>query len=338
MSELQGLKKAELSSICRKVGIHVLAKDTKQKLFDKLSAYIEANPEEGLIAVQNSLDMESDEETLAEGQKASEDEASEDEETDEETDEVDEEDDEEESEESDKDYEAGPPVNLKEWIADPAIDFFETTYAKVFDLTDRIGATTLDYNDDLRENLSKSVSLNYIELVVELVYFMITYIPLVAVKHNKSVHQIFKDNISCLSTCDLLLPDISVLFEFKVVSIFANWVLTSIVVPLVISYYVNFTRRCIIIDEDDSGLITRAYKYDPFVFALSKILIFYFIVKNVGSLTALDSFGGIFSALKKHFLIQLGVYNQFADVLGSFPLVLGFANVLTAIYSQFEEY
>mmetsp|Transcript_8239 Transcript_8239/g.8165 ORF Transcript_8239/g.8165 Transcript_8239/m.8165 type:complete len:328 (+) Transcript_8239:73-1056(+) len=327
MSELQSLKKAELSSICRKVGIHVLAKDTKQKLFEKLSAYIEANPEEGLIAVQNSLDMESDEETLAEAQDGSEDE---------ETDEVEEDD--EETEDEDKDYEAGPPVNLKEWIVDPAIEFFEEGYSKVLEFTDRIGATTLDYNDDLRENLSRSVSLNYIELLVELVYFLSTYIPLVAVKHNNSVHQIFKDNISFLSSSDILLPDISVLFEFKVISIFANWIVTSIVLPLVVSYYVNFTRRCIIIDEDDSGLITRAYKYDPFVFALSKVLIFYFIVKNAGSLTALDSFGGIFSALKKHFLIQLGVYNQFADVLGSFPLVLGFANVLTAIYSQFEEY
>lgn len=327
MSELQSLKKAELSSICRKVGIHVLAKDTKQKLFEKLSAYIEANPEEGLIAVQNSLDMESDEETLAEAQDGSEDE---------ETDEVEEDD--EETEDEDKDYEAGPPVNLKEWIIDPAIEFFEEGYSKVLEFTDRIGATTLDYNDDLRENLSRSVSLNYIELLVELVYFLSTYIPLVAVKHNNSVHQIFKDNISFLSSSDILLPDISVLFEFKVISIFANWIVTSIVLPLIVSYYVNFTRRCIIIDEDDSGLITRAYKYDPFVFALSKVLIFYFIVKNAGSLTALDSFGGIFSALKKHFLIQLGVYNQFADVLGSFPLVLGFANVLTAIYSQFEEY
>ncbi|CUM45250.1 uncharacterized protein AC631_02521 [Debaryomyces fabryi] len=327
MSELQSLKKAELSSICRKVGIHVLAKDTKQKLFEKLSAYIESNPEEGLIAVQNSLDIESDEETLAEAQDGSEDE---------ETDEVEE--DEEETEDEDKDYEAGPPVNLKEWIIDPAIEFFEEGYSKVLQFTDRIGATTLDYNDDLRENLSRSVSLNYIELVIELVYFLSTYIPLVAVKHNNSVHQVFKDNISYLSSSDLLLPDISVLFEFKVISIFANWIVTSIVLPLIVSYYVNFTRRCIIIDEDDSGLITRAYKYDPFVFALSKVLVFYFIVKNAGSLTTLDSFGGIFSALKKHFLIQLGVYNQFADVLGSFPLVLGFANVLTAIYSQFEEY
>lgn len=327
MSELQSLKKAELSSICRKVGIHVLAKDTKQKLFEKLSAYIESNPEEGLIAVQNSLDIESDEETLAEAQDGSEDE---------ETDEVEE--DEEETEDEDKDYEAGPPVNLKEWIVDPAIEFFEEGYSKVLQFTDRIGATTLDYNDDLRENLSRSVSLNYIELVIELVYFLSTYIPLVAVKHNNSVHQVFKDNISYLSSSDLLLPDISVLFEFKVISIFANWIVTSIVLPLIVSYYVNFTRRCIIIDEEDSGLITRAYKYDPFVFALSKVLVFYFIVKNAGSLTTLDSFGGIFSALKKHFLIQLGVYNQFADVLGSFPLVLGFANVLTAIYSQFEEY
>lgn len=328
MSELQSLKKAELSSICRKVGIHVLAKDTKQKLFQKLSAYIEANPEEGLIAVQNSLDMESDEETLAEAQDASEDE---------ETDEVEEED-EEDTEDEDKDYDAGPPINLKEWIGDPAIEFFEEGYSKVLDFTDRIGATTLDYNDELRENLSRSVSLNYIELLIELVYFLFTYIPLVALKQNHSVHQIFKDNISWLSACNVLLPDISVLFEFKVISIFGNWIVTSIVLPLVISYYVNFTRRCIIIDEDDSGLITRAYKYDPFVFALSKVLIFYFIVKNSGTLTALDSFGGIFSALKRHFLIQLGVYNQFADVLGSFPLVLGFANVLTAIYSQFEEY
>ena len=73
-------------------------------MFQKLSAYIEANPEEGLIAVQNSLDMESDEETLAEAQDASEDE---------ETDDVEEED-EEETEDEDKDYDAGPPINLKE--------------------------------------------------------------------------------------------------------------------------------------------------------------------------------------------------------------------------------
>lgn len=331
MSELQSLKKAELSNICHKVGIHVLAKDTKQKLFDKLSTYIEANPEEGLIAVKNSLVVESDEETLAEAQDASEDEETEDEEQDEDEDE-------DESEDEDKDYEAGPPINLKEWVVDPAIEFFEEGYSKVLDITDKIGDTTLDYNDDLRENLSKSVSLNYIELFIELVYFLFTYIPLVALKHNNSEDQIFENNFSSSSTYGLLLPDIRVLFEFKVLSILTNWTVTSIVLPLVISYYVNFTRRFVIIDEDDSSLITRAYKYDPFVFALSKILIFYFIVKNAGTLTALDSFGGIFSALKNHFLIQLGVYNQFADVLGSFPLVLGFANVLTAIYSQFEEY
>lgn len=326
MSELQSLKKAELNSICRKVGIHVLAKDTKQKLFEKLSAYIETNPEEGLIAVQNSLDMESDEETLAEGQDAS----------DEETDEVDE--DEEEVEENDKDYEAGPPVDLKEWIIDPAIDQFELAYAKVLSFTDRIGATTLDYNDELRENLSRSVSLNYLELAVELAYFFFTYVPFVAIKNNNSIHQIFKDNISCLKHCNVPLPDVTVLVQCKVASIFVNWIVSSVVLPLAISYYVNFTRRVIIIDEDDSGLITRAYTYDPFVFALSKVLIFYFIIKNSGTLTSLDSYSGIFHALKTHFLVQLGVYNQFADILGSFPLVLGFANVLVAIYSQFEEY
>ena len=81
-------------------------------------------------------------------------------------------------------------------------------------------------------------------------------------------------------------------------------------------------------------LTSMIHLFSPY----QKCLFSTLLLRTAGTLTALDSFGGIFSALKRHFLIQLGVYNQFADVLGSFPLVLGFANVLTAIYSQFEEY
>lgn len=333
MSELQGLKKAELYSICRKVGIHALAKDTKKVLFDKLSSYIEKNPEEGLLAVQKSLEEETDDEdeqTLAENV----------EETEEEEEEVDEEEEEEEGEEEDKDYKEGAPIDLKEWIVDPLIEKFELVYGKVLDFTDSVGITTLDYNDELRENLSSTVTLNYVELFAEAVVFLLHFVVFVPLKNNESVLELLKNNIEFLSESELTTPDFSPLFTFKALSVFTSWLFTAVLLPLLFAYYINFSRRLIIFDEDEeeSGLVTRAYKFDPFIFSLSKVLIYFFISRGNGPLIAIDPFGGIINALKTHILIQIDIYRNFIDVLGSFPLVLGLANVLTAIYSQFEEY
>ncbi|CCE82724.1 Piso0_002466 [Millerozyma farinosa CBS 7064] len=327
MSELQGLKKAELYSICRKVGIHALAKDTKKVLFDKLSSYIEKNPEEGLLAVQKSLEEETDDEdeqTLADNV----------EETDEE------EEDEEEEESEDKDYKAGAPIDLKEWIVDPFIEKFELVYGKILDFTDSVGVTTLDYNDELRENLSSTVTLNYVELFAEAVVFLLHFVTFVPLKDNESVLEVLKSNIEFLSESDLTTPDFSPLFTFKALSVFTSWFFTAILLPLLFAYYINFSRRLIIFDEDEeeSGLITRAYKFDPFIFSLSKVLLYFFISRGNGPLIAIDPFGGIINALKTHILIQIDIYRNFVDILGSFPLVLGIANVFTAIYSQFEEY
>lgn len=328
MSELQGLKKAELYSICRKVGIHALAKDTKKVLFDKLSSYIEKNPEEGLLAVQKSLEEETDDEdeqTLAENV----------EETDEE-----EEEEEEGEEEEDKDYKEGAPIDLKEWIVDPLIEKFELVYGKVLDFTDSVGITTLDYNDELRENLSSTVTLNYVELFAETVVFLLHFVAFVPLKDNESVLEVLKSNIDFLSESELTTPDFSPLFTFKALSVFTSWLFTAVLLPLLFAYYINFSRRLIIFDEDEeeSGLITRAYKFDPFIFSLSKVLLYFFISRGNGPLIAIDPFGGIVNALKTHILIQIDIYRNFVDILGSFPLVLGIANILTAIYSQFEEY
>lgn len=326
MSDFKSYKKADLAKVAKAAGIAVRSKDTKQLLLEKLELFIEENPEKASLLV-DAADDEVEVETLVEVD------ATEDEEDDE--------DDDEEDDKDDKDYNAPPPINLKEWLVDPAIGAWEKTYELVLEFTDKVGITTLELNDDVRDSLSQTVSLNFVELAAEVAYFLYFYVPWVAVKHNKSVHQVFKDNIPQLNEVSFPVPDVTALADFTVVLILINWAIYAVFVPLVISYYVNFTRRVVVIegeDEDDEAqFVVRLYKYDPFVFALAKIVVFYFIFKN-GALTTIDTYKGLVHALKNHLFIQLGIYHRFVSGLGNFPLIVGAANVVIGLYSQFEDY
>lgn len=334
MSEFKSFKKADLAKVARTVGIPVRSKDTKQSLLEKIEQFIQENPERAKELIEASGDEEAEVSTLVEVD-ATEDEEDDDDEVEEveESENVD--------EDEDKDYNAPPPINLKEWVVDPAIDAFEQAHDAVLAFTDKVGMTTLQYNDELRESLSKTVTLNFLELGVEVAYFLYAYVPLVAVKDNKSVHQIFKDNVPHLQKCSFPIPDVTALVDFTVVSILFNWVLYAVAVPLAVAYYVNFSRRVVVIEdeeeEEESSFVVRLYKYDPFVFAVVKVVLFYFIFKN-GALTTIDTYKGIVHALKNHVFIQLGIYHRFVLGMGNFPLIVGVANVVVALYSQFEDY
>lgn len=330
MSEFKSFKKADLAKVARKVGIPVRSKDTKVSLLEKIEQFIEESPERAKELIESAGDDEEEEE-----EEEVEEVATLVEEEDDETSEVVEED------EEDKDFHAPPPINLKEWVVDPAIELFEKSYNAVLGFTDLVGITTLEYNDELRETLSRTVALNYIELAVEYSFFLSFYVPLVPIKSNASIHQVFKDNFPQLKTIDFPLPDVTALWDYSILSIVGNWALYAIFLPLLISYYVNFSRRVVVIEDDDeeeeTSFVVRLYKYDPFIFALAKILIFYFIFKS-GALTTISSYHGIFHALKNHVFIQLGIYHRFVTELGNFPLVFGLANVVIGLYSQFEDY
>lgn len=330
MSEFKSFKKADLSKVARKVGITVRSKDTKQSLLEKIESFIDEQPERAKELIE-SAGVEDEVATLIE-------------------DDDDEEEDEEvsvavevqEDEDEDKDYNAPAPISFREWVVDPAIDVFENARAKVLDFTDSIGLTTLDVNDDLREYLSRVVALNYLELIAEASFFLYTNVPVVSVKSNPSIHQVFRDNIPILDSCSLPSPDVSALFEFSVLSTFGNWVIYAVVVPLIISFYVNFSRRVVVIldeddEEEDISFVVRLYRYDPFIFALSKVLVYYFILKN-GALSSLESYSNFFHFLKNHAAIQLGLYHHFITGLGNFPIVIGLANVAIGLYSQFEDF
>lgn len=329
MSEFKTFKKADLAKVAKTVGIPVRSKDTKQSLLEKIETFVEEFPERAKELIEATGDDEVEVATLVED-------ATEEEDEEEETEDAGE-----EEEPEDKDYNAPPPINLKEWIVDPAIDLFEKTYESALELTDRVGITTLEYNDELRESLSRTVSLNYLELAVEFGYFLYFYVPLVAVKHNKLIHQVFKDNISQLNDISFPVPDVTALANFTVGSVFVNWGLYSVLIPLIVAYYVNFSRRVVVIegedDEEEASFVVRLYKYDPFIFALTKVVIFYLIFKN-GALTTIDTYKGIVHALKNHLFIQLGIYHRFVTGLGNFPLIIGVANVVVGLYSQFEDY
>lgn len=329
MSDFKHFKKADLAKVAKKVGLSVRLKDTKQSLLEKLEKFVEELPELAKELVEGAADDSDDEEAAT----LHENDATEDEDDSEEEIVV--------EEEEDKDYNAPPPVNLKEWVVDPAIALFEQAREKTLELTDAVGITTLEYNDDLRENLSKTVTLNYLELFVEFGYFLYAYLPVVPIKRNPSVHQLLKDNIPILKKCNYAIPDFTALWNLSVVFIVGNWLLYSVVLPLVVSYYVNFSRRVVVIededDEEETSFVVRLYKYDPFIFALVKALIFYFIFKHA-ALHTLVEFDGILLALKNHLFVQLGLYHSFITGLGNFPLVVGVANIAIGLYSQFEDY
>lgn len=341
-ADLNVYKKTDLLNVARKVGIHVVSKDTKKVLIDKLSEFIELNPHEALQALRSiETDLVSADKIETVDVTLKGDESDDDDEDDSDDDEEDDEEEvvedvEEDDDAEDKDYNAGPPINLKQKLADPIIEYFELFVAKFLDCTDKVGITTLYYNDELREKLSTSITLNYLELLSEFSYFLYYYIPLIPIKHNRSIHQVFKDNIEFLSTSNFSVPDFSVLLEQANFSVLFSWILSAVLLPLLISYYVNFSRRVFVFDEEES-IVARIYKFDPFIYALSKTLIFFFLVKNSGTLTTLDSYSGILSAAKNYILIQMGIYNQFATGLGNFPIIVGLSNVLIAIYSQFED-
>lgn len=340
MSEFKAFKKADLAKVAKTVGISVRSKDTKQLLLEKIEAFVEEFPERARELIDATVDDEEEVEvaTLVEVDATEDESDDDDEEIEVEVEEeiVEDEDDE------DKDYNAPPPINLKEWIVDPAIGAFESAYNSVLQFTDEVGITTLEANDDLREHLSRTVTLNYLELAVELGYFLYFYVPLVAVKDNRLIHQVFKDNIPVLKEIAVPVPDLTALLKFNVTSILVNWSLYAVLLPLLVSYYVNFTRRVVVIEdeddeEDDASFVVRLHKYDPFIFALTKVLIFFFIFKN-GALTTIDTYKGIVDALKNHLFIQLGIYHRFVTGLGNFPLVVGIANVVISLYAQFEDY
>lgn len=313
MSDLNTFKKADLLSVARKVGINVLTKDTKKVLVEKISSFIQTNPKEALDAIrsieQSNEDDDEEGHTLVEEEVLVVEEADADVDADDDA--------------NDEDYNAPPPINIKAKVIDPIIEHWENLLDKVYEFTDKVGITTLTYNDELRENLSSSITLNYLQLIGEFSYFLFLTIPWVALKDNKLVDPILKDNISFLADSEIPTPNLFVFLHPDVIIAVFLWVVVALVLPLIASYYVNFTRRVLVFD-DEEGIVARIYKYDPVVFALTKALLNFFVNKNASDLL---KFCGL--TLK---------YIEFVDVLGSLPFVLGVANVVIGIYSQFEDY
>lgn len=343
MSEFEGLKKIDLVRFVRKLGHHVRSKDTKLQLLEKLQAYKEVNPE-GYQELANSIVVTEDPEAAT----LIEDDATEDEE-----------DDEEAEDEDEKPYNAPPPIDFNEYIVDPVTAFFKDAYFKYFGYD--------DLNDVLRLHLSSAATLAKLELGLEVLYFLYVFVPVVEIHKNKFLPQLFKDNMTFVSE----FPDFSTLFKWNVISVLLQWVIYAVVAPGLFSYYVNFTRKTVVleasgdddyeeddeeiiaeveaddeeddeededypIDDEDLTFVVRFHKYDPVIFSLAKIVIFYFIVNN-GILNHLDVHNDATYVLTNFVHKHFGFYHNFVADLGNFPIVLGAANIIIGLYSQFED-
>lgn len=342
MSEFSKYKKTDLSQVLKKLGVRTTAKDVKKVLVEKLDAYLAKFPKD-VNAVRKFLEetgtneVDKEEVTVIE--------AGDDDDDDDDDSEDDDEDEEEEEEileavlaeeddDEDKDYQAPPPLNLKEFILDPIIATSENAIDKFYDFTDSVGITYLEHTEKLRDQLSSTITLNFLELGLELLIYLYNYTTVVPLNENKLIHQFFHDNIPLLAKSQLPTLELINLFEFKAIATFATWIIFAIISPSIISYFFNFTSR--VVDVDDDEYLLRIYSFDPFVFALSKILVYYFVGQS--SIIEFATNESWVSALWNRALLHLGLYHSFAATLGTLPYVLGGVNVLIALYSQFEEY
>lgn len=347
-STFRSYTKEELHNLLTKLELPVKSKTTKKAMVEILDDFVEKHPEE-LDNIEKILQTEEDEEddddedddivevVKIDGEEdEDEDDDDEEEEGDEEEEEEEEaEDDEEEEEEDDKDYEAPPPLNLKEWVVDPIIAQSETFIEKFYEFTDNVGITYLNQSEKLRDQLSSTVTLNYLQIGVELLIFIYTFIRVVPLNENNLIHQIFHDNIPYLSIITWPSLEISSIFQYTSIITFIIWSITSIIIPSIVSYFINFTSRVIEIEDDE--YLFRVYSFDPFIFALSKILTFYFIGQF--ALIEFATCECFISAIFNKTLLNIGLYQSFAtNNLGTLPYVLGGVNVLIALYAQFEEY
>ncbi|KAG7665588.1 uncharacterized protein J8A68_000794 [[Candida] subhashii] len=334
MSDLSKHNKTELIAALSKLEIKFTRKDTKKVLLSKLQEYIEEN-ENGLETVKQTLEESSgasgegdeeeitivdseDEDDITDAKIAAEDLGEE-----------------EDEDEDDKDYQAPPPFNVKDWVVDPLISIYEQGVDKFYEIGDCVGLTFTNYSSKLRQQLSSTVTLNYLELVIELAVFLYQFVSIVPLNENKLIPQSIIPNLPFLGTSTVSTFEITELFTSKAISIFFFWVVTSILGPLVISYYLNFTRR--IVEFEEETLLFRVYDFDPFIFAISKVFLFYLVGHEYNLLQLVEG-GNILCAIKNQFLIYSQLYAKFTLSFGNWPYVIGGVNVLIALYSQFEEY
>lgn len=333
-------KKQDLVKALTLVNVKVLNKDKKAELVEKCEAYVNEYGEVGALKLHKYLvedgeivAEEDDVATLAESEEDVED-VEEDEEEDDDDEDDDDDDDEEEDDEDedDKDYNAPPPLDLRTLFGDSAIEKWEQFKDKVYGFTDDVGISVANHSDKLRDELSLTVALNYLELVVEALVYLSVFVPWVPLREN-TLALPFENNLHpVLAKWNLPTPQVSALFSCSSIGALAVWLVTLVVLPLITSYYVNFTTRILTFDGLD--LVGRVHDYDPFVFALTKVLVYYFIANN-GKQYLFANDGHIYAALNK-VVIAVGNYGKLSTALSLFPLVVGVANVAVALYSQFE--
>lgn len=347
-SELALLTKSRVSQLARHLGIYISVKDTKQKILEKLEAHLEksSNPARDIDAAFATIDGSTptkaadvtvdnaayDLEDSAEPSPSNTNSAASSAATILNLLFISKDDDPE-----DADYLGGPPLDVKLLVVDPLLQRYEAAKSSILELTDSVGITYVDYCHELRERLSTLVFLNYLELSVEFAFFLYAFLSPVPFNENPLNTHFFKQAWPSLATSELRSLDISGWVSFEGISTALVWLMTAIVMPLVASYFVNFSKRVLELD-DGMVLPTRVYTYDPFVFALCKVVIVYFLHKLSGTSVPVNVDAGWILAAQNYANILVHLYYAFLARLGSAPVVLGLANVAIALYSQFEEY
>lgn len=126
-----------------------------------------------------------------------------------------------------------------------------------------------DKSDAFREFSSSPMSIGAVEILIEFFYLISYYTEFTTVGKSKLVPALIKDN---LNKQFLKYPvlDLCNYFKFNVIAVFHLWGFITILAPLIVSYYINFTKT------------GKTYKatFDPYIFTLTKCLLVLFALKS----------------------------------------------------------
>lgn len=345
--DLSQYTKPILIQLSRQLGVNTVAKDTKLQILEKVEAFMsrQSNALQVLeialvnireLAYSKAVDNDdshqfSDNDCEKACTKSAMDENQDSDDDDEDDD------DEDDDNDDDEDYQAGPPINLYLILIDPIIEWYEWAMTKSYELTDAVGITCTEYCHELRENLSTLVFLNFLQLCIEFSVFLYTRLAPTPLKNNPMNLPILRNAWSYLSTSELPSLDVSEWCSFRGVSVVVVWLISAIWAPLIISFFVNFSKR-VIIDDDEHTVLGRIYTFDPFVFALAKLVLAFYIQRVPKQLVLVEISTGFLTDFRNYTLILLHSYSLFLEHLGTMPFILGLANIAIALYSQFEDY
>lgn len=234
----------------------------------------------------------------------------------------------------DLDYQGPPPIEILPPIIDFLIEKYEIFLEFYYMIADSFENFFFSKTQCFKNKITKLIVLIFFELFCECIQFHSYCSTLNVIKNDSMIY--FKKNSFLLGLKSFLLFDYHNLFGIKnsFFPTFFVWFLITLLFPMMFSYYFNFTKKIIRIKKNKKK--KKIFTFDPFIFSLSKVLIYCSI--KYSKIEKYIEYRNSSDNVKQSFYSFFENYLLYSKQSGVLSLILCSGNILIALYSRFEEF